>query len=196
VRESARVFVAITLPDDVKAGLVRATAPIRDEGRAIRWVPEPQLHLTLRFLGSIPGAAIDRLESSLCAEAARCAAFDLRLRGGGCFPNPRNPQVLWIGVQPGPALGEVHVAVEDAVSAAGFDRTQRPFRPHVTIGRIRRGRQAPTGVGEWLANSSIDATAHVSSITLIESTLSPSGARHEPVLKCPLSGSPQSLETE
>ncbi|MFV1986293.1 MAG: RNA 2',3'-cyclic phosphodiesterase [Gemmatimonadota bacterium] len=187
MRGSARVFVAITLPDDVKAGLVRATAPIRDGGRALRWVPEPQLHLTLRFLGSIPRDAIERLESSLRVEAARCAAFDLRLRGGGCFPNPRNPRVLWVGVQPGPALGEAHAAVEDAVSAAGFDRTERPFRPHVTIGRVRRGRHVPTRVGEWLADSPIDATVRVWSVTLIESTLSTAGARHDPILTCPLS---------
>jgi 2'-5' RNA ligase len=180
VTESARLFVAIRFSPDVREAIVRGTGELRSGQSAVRWVRDDQIHLTLRFLGSVPRGRIGRLDTCLSRAAESMSPFDLCLDGAGCFPDTRKPRVLWIGAS-APALEWTRAAVENAVVSAGFQRDARRFRPHVTIGRLRPGRAVPDGLPLAVESVRVDVRAHVDSISLVESTLLPRGARHREV---------------
>lgn len=146
------------------------------------------MHLTLRFLSRVPRDLVDSLGESLAGAVAELAPFDLRFEGVGCFPNARRPAVLWVGVVEHHALWQTHAAVADAVVSAGLGPETRAFRPHVTIGRVRRGAAMPEGFESALARTHVETGTRVGAISLIESTLSPTGALHREVRRCPFRG--------
>lgn len=173
-----RTFIGIGLPPGCRTGIAAATSPLRAMRGPVSWVPERNLHLTLKFLGEIPPDRTDEL-AGLMAEAARdIPPFELRLGDAGGFPTLRAPRVLWIGVrEPLELVGKLHQNMENALSRAGFPRDERPFHPHVTVGRVK-GR-AVQGLGEAYAAAISGGTFDAVSVTsyrLVESRLSPSGA--------------------
>lgn len=128
-----RLFVALTLPADVRDRLRRLTGGIP----GARWTPPENLHLTLRFVGDVDeGAAAD-----LDAELSRIAfpAFTLTLDGVGTFGASRRPRTLWVGVAPSPDLGVLQGRVEAAAQRAGQPAESRKFHPHVTLARLTGG---------------------------------------------------------
>ena len=182
----ARLFVAILLPARVRSALADGIRDVREEDGDVRWVPIGQLHLTLRFLGSVDRGRIEGLEAHLREAAGDCEGFDLVLSGTGAFPRLSRPRVFWVGVQPTPGLGALHGRVSTAIEDAGFERDERSFRPHVTIGRVRRGRQAPGDVIDAVTSATVRQRVAVASIALVESTLGPGGARHDVAATFPL----------
>ena len=126
-----RLFVALTLPEDVK----HLAAALQDEGGPVRWTRLAQLHLTLRFIGETED------EAGLIAalRTVQHAPFSLRLKGVGTFPNRRRPRLLWTGVEGDThALADLQRQVEQAVVHTGSDPESRRYHPHVTVGRFRR----------------------------------------------------------
>lgn len=195
VSEGARLFVAIRFPEEVRSGVWNATGPLREAGGSVRWTPVGQLHITLRFLGNVPIESIGVIDERLGEAAARCVPFTLSLGGVGGFPSLRRPRVLWVRAEGGPELSALHGAVEGALEACGFEPGDRRFKPHVTIGRIRgmrRGgrRQSAAGATAELtrAAAAIDfhAEVDVDLLHLMESRLSPAGARHTVTGEYPL----------
>jgi 2'-5' RNA ligase len=143
--ETYRLFVAAELPPDVKAELVTAQERLRrglpsGPGAApITWVAPAAMHLTLRFLGETSVARIPELGTVLGAALAHHAPMDLRLAGAGAFPNERRPSVVWAGVEGAvAALARAQADVEAAIANLGFAPESRPFRVHLTLGRVRR----------------------------------------------------------
>ena len=176
-----RSFLAVDLPDDVRAALVRVGDRLPGAVRRVR--PEA-LHLTLRFLGDIDDEQVPALIEALRA-ATRRAPASLVLAGGGAFPSPVRPRVLWAGLRGD--LEELHDlarAVEQAVVAAGLPPEPRPFHPHVTLGRVK-GR-VPRRVVDELAALPDLGEVPLDAVVLYESELLPEGARHTVVHRFPL----------
>jgi 2'-5' RNA ligase len=189
--ETRRLFVAVNLPDAVRAGVVAAVAPLVESApRAVAWVREPSLHLTLRFLGERPAALVDRLAEELAAAAATLPVFALTVGGLGAFPSLRRPRVLWIGVEANVALAVLYQKVDDVCAALAVEREARPFHPHVTIGRVR--------VGASLASASLQQAADalstsrwslpVSTVDLMSSELGRGGSQYTRLSAAPLAG--------
>ena len=132
-----RLFLAIDLGADARAALHDATASMRAEAPGLSWVAEPKLHLTLRFLGEQPSDTPSRIAAPMDAVAARHRPFEMRLRHVGAFPNFRRARVVWMGVEPAPRLELLHHDVELACETLGFGVEGRPFRPHVTLARVK-----------------------------------------------------------
>ncbi|HLN62780.1 MAG TPA: RNA 2',3'-cyclic phosphodiesterase [Symbiobacteriaceae bacterium] len=108
----------------------------------VKWVPAHQFHFTLKFLGETPPEAADRAVQALGRAVAGVAPFDVRVAGLGGFPGGEQLSVLWAGVAEGKEqLTALASAVEREFEAAGFPRERRPFRPHLTLGRVRRAKQ-------------------------------------------------------
>ena len=141
--ETKRLFagVAVAAGEDLRRMLAELQARLR--GEAIRWTRLDNLHLTVEFFGATDPARIPELEAALAAAAARAAPFELRWGGWGTFGPPRQPQVLWRGVD-APGLGELHEAVAAELRAAGRTPEARPFAPHLTLGRLGRLKNART----------------------------------------------------
>lgn len=179
---TARVFVAVPLPDEARMALSDLLGELDLPGRV---VPPANWHITLRFLGRTDDVAYDRLLASL-DEADLGGVFDMELGEMGAFPRPKRSTVLWLGVTKGRTrLEEVAAEVEESAQAAGFEPEDRPFRAHLTLSRIR----PPVDVTNLI--DSFTATGlrwRCESIVVYRSHLGRGGARYEPLETFPLVG--------
>jgi RNA 2',3'-cyclic 3'-phosphodiesterase len=133
-----RLFLAINLIPEVRRELAAATAELRDCAPELSWVSEPLLHLTLKFLGDQPPERVDDIQAALAGVAGRHRELLMTLGGIGAFPNFRRARVVWIGVGQDPRLEFLHHDVEVACEALGFEVEGRPFRPHLTLARVKQ----------------------------------------------------------
>ena len=185
-----RLFVAIDLPDRIK----QAVAGICRGVPGVRWLPPDQLHLTLRFIGETEDAAIATIRSGLAAITS--PAFPLSLREMGCFPSPRRPRVLWVGLSGGAPLMQLQHDVETALVAAGLPPEERPFSPHITLARLRDHREGD--VAPFLARNAFFASGPftVDAFHLYSSALTAKGAIHRREASYPLGRGAATPRTE
>lgn len=157
---------------------------------SVRWVPPKNIHLTLKFLGDVSQVDVKTLTQILRTEAESCPAFDIAVGGLGSFPNSKRARVLLIKIQAPAELDALQRGIESACTRAGFRPETRPFSPHLTIGRVRRGVTSPgqTKIHETLNGIKIDSlgTARVDSVHLFKSELQPSGAIYKSLFTAPL----------
>lgn len=175
-----RIFIAIDLPGSVRERLRKPGVEIP----GARWVPLEQLHLTLAFLGELSDADCRQVAARLAE--IRSPSFPLRFARHGCFPHPRNPRVLWIGLQPEPLLAVLAGQVRQAVLDSGIPQEDRPFTPHITLARCR---QPVAGeVGRFLAGKTgvEDEVVTVREFILYQSILGSGSALHLPLQRFPL----------
>ncbi len=183
--------MAVLLPEDVRASLAGAAARLRAAAPDVAWVAPENLHVTLKFLGQVDEAHLHALAAALAAAARGGPAFEARVVGLGAFPSVGRPRVLWAGVRDGAeALAALAARVEAACVGLGFAPETRPFAAHVTLGRVRSlrcPRRAPrladlldAAAGEELGRLRVERVA------LMESRLSPHGARYLERASAPL----------
>jgi 2'-5' RNA ligase len=133
-----RLFLAINLSPEVRREVAAATVSLRECVPELAWVREPLLHLTLKFLGEQPAERVDDIQSALAGVAGRHRELLMTLGGIGAFPNFRRARVVWIGVGHDPRLEFLHHDIEVACEALGFEVEGRPFRPHLTLARVKQ----------------------------------------------------------
>lgn len=185
-----RLFFAIELADDVQDLLDEATTILRAEAPELAWIDRAKRHLTLKFLGDVGAEAVPRLTAAADRAVAEHGPLEMSIREIGAFPNFRRARVVWIGVEQERRLELLHHDLELACESAGFEVEGRPFRPHVTLARVRD----PLPVGRTKAFARVArsvrlrATVLVEQITLFESILAPSGARYRCVHSATLGG--------
>jgi RNA 2',3'-cyclic 3'-phosphodiesterase len=183
-----RTFVALLLPDRVRVGLAAVSAELRGQARGLTWVAPDNLHLTLRFLGEVDAAALERVRDAVAAAAAAVAPFSVYLGGLGGFPTGRAPRVLWASVATGGERVEALFAeLEAALVARGIPGENRAFHPHVTLARARDPRGAKELLSVLGAGPAF-GEVRVEALHLIRSELSPRGARHSVLTAAPLGG--------
>ena len=144
-----RMFVALVPPADVLEDLDAFLAPRTEAEPDFRWTVADQWHITLAFLAAVPDRRLDDLESRLKRAAARRTPFDLRISGGGSFPNPARAKVLFAGVDAGDARQELvrlATGARAAANKAGAAAEGARFHPHVTLARLGR----PIEATRWL----------------------------------------------
>ncbi len=183
-----RLFIALRLPEAVRAPLAETAARLRPRLPAARWVPASNLHLTLRFLGETDPDRVAGLDRLLAGCAGAREPFRLRLCGGGCFPPRRPARVAWVGFESSPALMDLQALVAAAVDAhLDLEGERRPFHPHLTLARPRRPwpRSAVAHWGEAFDGPQGKAF-DVAEVHLMRSHLGPGGARHEALGAFPL----------
>jgi 2'-5' RNA ligase len=143
--DSLRAFFAFE-PDEAArraAGAARDDLARRPHGDGVKWIRDEDFHVTLRFLGQIGADAVPPLVERVEARLRDESGFDLSLGEVGAFPSLRRPRVIVIGLEPEEPAARLARAVERGVTDAGFAPEERPFRAHMTLGRVRRGRRAP-----------------------------------------------------
>jgi len=137
-----RTFFAVDPSAEVHARLVEMKNVLADSGAAVRWVRDDGLHVTVKFLGTVTRDTLDGLRESLRPSALVLRPFSLRIRGLGVFPNPRQPRIVWAGVDSDELPGLAQL-VEETAARFGFEPERRAFRPHITLGRVKGGRGWP-----------------------------------------------------
>jgi 2'-5' RNA ligase len=176
-----RCFVAVLLPERVRAGLAAVCAELRGQTRGLSWVRADNLHLTLRFLGEVEPAMLPHVQEAVTDAASAVAPFTVSLDGLGGFPPGRAPRVLWAGVSTGgEEMMALHTGLETALAARGIPRESRPFHPHVTLARARDPRGAG-GLASVLGAGPPFGEAPVAALHLMRSELDPRGARYSVV---------------
>ena len=135
-----RSFIAIPVPDQGIEALKDTIQKLEsDIGRSVRWVRPKGIHLTLKFMGDIPAGTVEQVLEALPLVAARFPPIKLAISRLGIFPNTRRPRVLWAGLTGElEALSELQSAVDDMTGRLELPKEQRPFSPHLTLGRVRR----------------------------------------------------------
>jgi 2'-5' RNA ligase len=175
----------------VRQALDEAIEQLRPAARNVAWVAPDNLHLTLKFLGAVPEARIDSVAGALTAAIREASSFEARIRGLGAFPSAGRPRVVWAGVTDGALhMTEVARRIDVALAALGFARDDRPFSPHVTLGRVRRPGRIPTLTDALERAATREfGCIQVLSAFLMRSDLGPRGARYTELAKMRL-GSP------
>ncbi len=130
-----RLFTAIDLPTDVLLRLERLMSALRPEA-LINWSPLDNLHITTKFIGQWPESRLGEVEEALSSLLPR-SPFDVEVKDLGWFPNERSPRVLWAGVHGGEPLNQLAQQTEGRLESLGIKKEDRPFAPHLTLGRIK-----------------------------------------------------------
>ncbi len=178
-----RLFVGLELPDAVRRRLAATAGGIP----GARWVPEENLHLTLRFIGGIDEGLAQEVAEGLAAISA--PAFEMALTGFDTFGSARHPHALWAAVERQPALTHLREKVESAVVRCGLPPEGRRFTPHVTVARFKEP-PAPGRLQSFLeAHNLFHAGPFpVEAFTLFSSHLSRNGALYTAEARYPLGG--------
>lgn len=182
--ELIRSFIAIELPAEVKAAIAAARQSLRRHSSIVRWVKPESTHLTLKFLAWVPADLVQGIVKTMNEATSNVKPFQLSVGGLGAFPTFASPRVIWIGVkgeiQP---LASIEQRLQELLLPLGFEKDNRPFTPHLTLGRVER-EASPSDrrdLGQRvqvLASLKTDMTTSftVTGLTLMRSTLHSTGA--------------------
>ena len=183
-----RLFIALNLPKAEQDRIHRATEPLRAMGLPVQWLDSKSYHLTLKFLGNVKSEQVAVVEKVLDRVAGETGAFPLTIEGFGAFPTIRRPQVLWVGIDPIPALRCLKQDVEWGLANHGFKRETRAFHPHITLGRAgeSEGAGAFRGLDDLSAEFMYQGKVPANTVDLMRSQLSRHGPRYTLLRDSPL----------
>ncbi len=176
-----RLFIAVDISEEVGAAVAALATRLRQANADVGWVKPENFHLTLKFLGETPDGQLGDIKAALDLTATARGAFEMEMRGMGCFPDRGAPRVVWVGVGAGrDALTALAHDVESAMEGLGFARERREFAAHLTIGRVRspRGAERLRHLLEAEADTGFGRCG-VDALRLYKSTLSPGGSIYE-----------------
>jgi len=158
--------------------------------RDVAWVVPGNLHLTMKFLGEVAEGRIGAIVSALTGAVSDVNAFDANCAGLGAFPSLTRPRVIWAGVTAGTgAMVDLAGRVDAALAGLGFARDERPFSPHITLGRARQPGRNPTLAKALRGAAGCEfGRMRVAGASLMRSELSPRGARYTELATVSLGG--------
>jgi RNA 2',3'-cyclic 3'-phosphodiesterase len=197
-----RIFVAVDIGDAVRREAARVVSALQMKLEAaktppkVSWVKPAALHVTIRFLGEVEPAEVDRI-MPLLAPPIAMAPFDVQWRGLGTFPNNRHPRALWLGVINGAAqLAAIEAEVSKRLTGAAVALDDRALLPHLTLGRVK---MAGAGV-DWpkvLQSAEVkNAVSRIDRVTLYQSKLSQYGPHYTELVSAPLIDQPITTSTD
>jgi 2'-5' RNA ligase len=137
-----RTFIAVDPGKPIRDRLVALQENLAKAGTEVKWVESENLHVTLLFLGEVDERSVPEVCRVVAESTQRQVPFLMTVEKAGCFPTPRRPRVLWVGVGEGAQpLCAVHDALEPPLLDLGcYRREERQFSPHITLGRVKSDR--------------------------------------------------------
>ncbi len=187
-----RSFIAVEIPAEVQKTIAQNLASLQKAlpKPLIRWVAPQNVHLTLKFLGDVSPINLEQVAETLRIESAVHQAFSMSVGGIGAFPNSRRPRVIWIGLTDPPSLAALQHGVEAAAATLGYTAEDRPFSPHLTVGRV--GQNASVADLHRI-HTALEATkvgllgeVRVEAVHIFKSDLRPGGSVYTPLYVLPL----------
>ncbi|OQC32523.1 MAG: 2',5' RNA ligase family [Verrucomicrobia bacterium ADurb.Bin070] len=184
-----RIFLALPLPDDVKASLCDAVGRLKPMASEVTWHTREQLHITLIYLGEVAPSILPHVTAAVDRVCAALPPFACRAYGWGFFGTKRMPNTLWAGVAPSRQLEALHERLWLELKKFGFKDEGPDFRPHITLGRCRNAAKNRALVEAMAADEQDNFGGWtVKSVALYESRLTPRGALYRKLSLSPLLG--------
>ena len=181
-----RLFVAINLPRPIRENLALDMNRLRQIAPSVRWIRPDNLHITVRFLGTVAPARVEDITRGLGNAVRERNGFRIAIHGLGAFPSLKNPRVLWSGIRPNHQLTELQRAVEREMQNIGFPGEARPFHPHVTLARVDRPLPEAEAAALRADSMCAEMNVDVATIDLMESRSTTSGAEYTLIRTVPL----------
>lgn len=183
-----RLFIAVNVDPSLRPPLVEIQGMLKATRAPVSWVKPENLHFTLKFLGETSEARVPALREALRRSLVGMRSFPVSLGGAGTFPPKGRPRIIWVGVEQGAdEMERLRQRIDDALFPLGFSRESRPFRPHLTLGRVKSGgRLDPLLDGLRSAAVGQVGQMQVARVDLMQSQLQPAGAIYTPVEGVPL----------
>jgi len=129
------------MPPAIKEAAAAIQCELMKSKTAVGWVRPEGMHLTLKFLGELSSPQLDEIETALGKAAEGTGSLKITVRGVGVFPNPKNPRVIWLGIDPeDDRLSRLQERIDRGLERLGFQPEEREFHPHLTLGRVRSSR--------------------------------------------------------
>jgi RNA 2',3'-cyclic 3'-phosphodiesterase len=181
-----RLFAALPIPDPGRAAIISLLDELGRSDWPVRWVRPEGIHLTLKFYGEVAPERLDVIEETVRFAVAGARPIPLRLTQLGAFPTSNRPRVLWIGLEAPATLELLQDRLERGGEEIGFPPEGAPYRPHVTLGRVREGHRLPSGAIERYEIPDEGPSFLAEELVLYESVLTSDGPRYQPRLVLPL----------
>ncbi len=186
-----RSFLAFELPLEIETVVTRVSDELKKSSLDAKWVKPGNIHLTVVFMGNVEVNEIPVIKEKIGEACLKYDAFDISLKGLGCFPHMRKPRVVWIGLDGDlERMSYFRDVLQECLVPFGIEEEKRGFKPHLTLGRFRKPRRASSEELELLSRYE-DVTSPTCSLTelgLFKSELKPGGARYTRLGVWPLSG--------
>ncbi len=175
-----RTFIAIDLSPEIKNRITAAVRALKPLAADIKWVVPENYHLTLKFIGEASEEQVEIIKNVLDEVVEKHRGFNLAARGTGSFPPGQSRmRVIWVGLEAGPELFSIQSDLEELLSRKGFEREERAFSPHLTIGRAREPRKQERLKAELERLSGQEFGAmEVKEIEIFQSILRPQGPEY------------------
>jgi 2'-5' RNA ligase len=175
-----RLFIAMPLPGEVERRLEDILRDLRAQSRDVKWVVAKNIHLTIKFLGETEEDLAPGISKALDDIAAKHSAIDSVIDTLGGFPNLKRPRVIWVGsAQPVEAAARIAGDVDLAMQAFNFEKETRPFKAHLTMGRVREGRKTDD-LARYIERYRLERMPlRLDRLTLFKSTLTPAGSIYD-----------------
>jgi RNA 2',3'-cyclic 3'-phosphodiesterase len=179
-----RTFIALELDEALQRHLRETIRQVAAELPRFNWVNPSGIHLTLAFLGELSDEQLSQTSQAAEVAAQHVAPFDYRLSQLGIFGSPRQPRVLWVGIEEtSGGLQHLHRALNKELEQRGFEVEKRAFSPHLTLARIKESLRAEEQRrlqrilhSPQFAPSS--ALYHVQQVSVMKSELARAGATY------------------
>ena len=182
-----RVFIALDTPAAVKRALALLRDDIARRTHDVRWEAPGKLHCTLQFLGDVGPSALGPIERGVAGAASVTPFFTLSYSGIGFFPDRERPRILWVGiVDPTGEAGRLQERISRSLSGLGYPREERPFHPHVTLGRIRGSPEAGRLIDIVKTCTFEHPPVSVPAVEIMQSVLTPRGLEYTLLRSVPL----------
>lgn len=171
-----RAFIAVEINDAIRAELADIQNVLKKADGHVSWIRPQNIHCTLVFLGDIFQSAVDSVADALCQTATGLEPFEVEIAGLGYFGSARSPRIIWAGITGTAPLMELQNNITAAVLRTGLKPDLKPFKPHLTIGRVRSNRNAAGLVRALEKNKDKSfGVLSVRQVVLMESRLASTG---------------------
>jgi 2'-5' RNA ligase len=179
--DAVRTFICIDIPESVKQRIGALQQSLKKIDARASWVKPGNIHLTLKFLGDVERSRLDRVRDAVERATGSTSPFQVEVGGAGCFPSPRSPRVLWVGLTGMPEpLTRLHKSIEDALAREGFPREAKRYSPHLTIARPRAPQEA-SKLAEALISAGFEPESfEAREVIVMRSDLHPQGSIYTP----------------
>jgi 2'-5' RNA ligase len=186
-----RSFLAFELPLEIKDVVTRISDELRHSALNANWLKSENIHLTVVFMGNIEKEDIQAIGEEVRSICLTQGAFNLSLKGIGCFPNMLKPRVIWLGLGGDlERMSPFRDALQERLIPFGIKEEKRRFKPHLTLGRFRKPKRMDSEGLELLSRYA-NLTSPVCSLkelVLFRSDLKPGGAHYTKLDAWPLAG--------